>query len=82
MKFIQLRKELQYTIEKGTPIILDLKNVTFMDSAGLAALVLIQKRVNGAGGKLFLSSIREPVKMLFELTSMDRVFEIITDNDD
>ena len=77
-KIKPFRKEINNTLKKGANIIiLDLKNVTFMDSSGLAALVLIHKIVHAAGGKLFFSSISEPVRMLFELTSLERVFNII-----
>jgi anti-anti-sigma factor len=47
-----------------------------MDSSGLGALVLALKGVRAAGSKLFVCSINEQIKILFELTSMDRVFEI------
>ncbi|HEY9709957.1 MAG TPA: STAS domain-containing protein [Oculatellaceae cyanobacterium] len=82
-KIQQFRKEINNTLKKGTTtIILDLKNVTFMDSSGLSALVLVHKFVQAAGGKLFFCSISEPVKILFELTSMDRVFNIIENSDE
>jgi len=47
-----------------------------MDSSGLGALVLALKAVRMAGGRLFVCSINEQIRILFELTSMDRVFEI------
>ena len=75
-----LRQEISDLIESGTELVLiDFKDVTFMDSSGLGALVLALKTVRAAGGKLYLCSINEQVKMLFELTSMDRVFEIFPD---
>jgi anti-anti-sigma factor len=71
------RQEISTLVENGAEIVLvDLKDVTFMDSSGLGALVLALKNVRAVGVKLFLCSINEQVKMLFELTSMDRVFEI------
>jgi anti-anti-sigma factor len=76
----QFRKEINDCLKKGTNIVIvDLKNVTFMDSSGLGALVLARKTIQAARGKLLLSSISEPVKMLFELTSMNSVFEILSD---
>ena len=53
-----------------------------MDSSGLGALVLILKNVRSAGATLFLCSINEQIKMLFELTSMDRVFEIFSNREE
>lgn len=71
------RQEVSNCVKEGADIILiNFQEVTFMDSSGLGALVLALKTVRAAGGKLFLCSINEQIRMLFELTSMDRVFEI------
>ena len=53
-----------------------------MDSSGLGALVLALKTVRGAGLKMFVCSINEQIKMLFELTSMDRVFEVFENREE
>ncbi len=74
------RQQISDCVEKGSKVVLiDLKDVTFMDSSGLGALVLALKTVRAAGGKLYICSVNEQIKMLFELTSMDRVFEIFKD---
>lgn len=79
----ELRDCIDQGIEQGAKLILvDLKEVTFMDSSGLGALVTALKTVRSAGGKLCVCSINEQVKILFELTSMDRVFEIFRDQTD
>ena len=73
----QFRQEIGNLVESNVDIVLiDFQDVTFMDSSGLGALVLALKTVRAAGGKLFICSVNEQIKMLFELTSMDRVFEI------
>jgi anti-sigma B factor antagonist len=63
-------------------IIIDFKDVTFMDSSGLGALVMSLKNVRSAGSKLFICSVNEQIKMLFELTSMDRVFKIFSSREE
>lgn len=71
------REEVSDLVKNNVDIVLiDFAEVTFMDSSGLGALVLALKTVRAAGGKLFICSVNEQVRMLFELTSMDRVFEI------
>ncbi|HEY9751036.1 MAG TPA: STAS domain-containing protein [Allocoleopsis sp.] len=78
-----LRQEINQAVTANTDIVLiDLENVTFMDSSGLGALVIALKTVRTAGGKLFLCAINDQVKMLFQLTSMDRVFEIFPNRDE
>ena len=71
------RQEINDLVQNNVKIIvIDFKNVTFMDSSGLGTLVLSRKTVREAGAKLFLCSINEQIQMLFELTGMDRVFEV------
>ena len=75
--------QLDKSIEVGAQIILiDFENVTFMDSSGLGALVKALKVANAADVKLFLCSINEQIKMLFELTSMDSYFNICSSREE
>ena len=79
----ELRDRINQAIERDAKTILvDLSDVTFMDSSGLGALVTALKAVRATGGKLCICSVNEQVKILFELTSMDRVFEIFRDQSD
>ncbi len=57
-------------------LLIDLRNLTFMDSSGLGALVLAFKALRSAGKRMVICSINEQVRILFELTGMDKVFEI------
>ncbi len=76
-KASQFRQDIGALVEKGAKtILIDCQDITFMDSSGLGALVLALKTVRAAGSKLFVCSINEQIRILFELTSMDRVFEI------
>ncbi len=77
------REEITEIVEDGTQLVLiDLKNVTFMDSSGLGALVLAFKTLRAANSKLVLCSINEQIRILFELTGMDKVFEIFANQDE
>jgi anti-anti-sigma factor len=78
-KINELRQEIKELVEQTINwILIDFKKVTFMDSAGLGGLVLILKTVRSAEGRLFIMEINEQIKMLFELTNMDQVFEIVS----
>lgn len=71
------RQEISEIVDSGAKIILvDFQNVSFMDSSGLGALVLAFKTLRDADIKLVICSINEQVRILFELTGMDKVFEI------
>jgi anti-anti-sigma factor len=79
-KSTQFREQISELISEGINIILiDFKKITFMDSSGLGTLVMILKMIRGSGGRLFLMSLNDQVKMLFDLTNMGHVFEIIND---
>ncbi len=72
-----LRREITDIVEGGTNIVLvDFQDVTFMNSSGLGALVSTLRVVRSAGAELFLCSLSEQVRMIFELTKMDRVFKM------
>ncbi|NEO32438.1 MAG: STAS domain-containing protein [Symploca sp. SIO3C6] len=82
-KAASFRQEIADLVESNADIVLvDFSDVSFMDSSGLGALVLALKTVRAAGGKLFICSVNEQIRMLFELTSMDRVFEIHSTRED
>lgn len=73
----QFRQEIQKLLQTDPKVIvIDFKDVSFMDSSGLGALVLSLKTVRAAGAKLFLCSVNEQVMMLLELTDMHKVFRI------
>ena len=79
----EFREEVIKLLENKPKIVLiDLKDITFMDSSGLGALVLAFKTLRAADTKMVLCSINEQVKILFELTGMDKVFEIFSSQDE
>jgi len=83
VKSTQIRQQITELISQGVNIVLiDLKKVTFMDSSGLGALVLILKTLRASSGRLFLMSLNDQVKMLFELTNMGTLFDIVEDKAD
>ncbi|WP_284984082.1 STAS domain-containing protein [Arthrobacter sp. efr-133-TYG-118] len=54
-------------------IVVNLGETTFMDSSGLGALIGCLKAARQAGGDLRIAAVQPQVKMVLELTSMDRV---------
>ncbi|WP_373540668.1 anti-sigma factor antagonist [Chamaesiphon sp.] len=73
----QLRREIIEIANAGfSNVLLDCQNLTFMDSSGLAALVLASQKVREVNSQLSICSIDRQIKILFELSSMDEIFEI------
>jgi anti-anti-sigma factor len=62
--------------ENSVQIVIDLDGVNFIDSSGLSSLISALKGCREKGGYLRLARIQSPVKRVFELTMLDRVFEM------
>jgi anti-sigma B factor antagonist len=70
----RLREAVTSTVAKGhTRIAVDLANVDFMDSSGLGALISGLKTARQAGGDLRIAAPSEQVKLVLQLTNMERV---------
>ena len=59
----------------GQTVTIDLREVTFVDSMGLAALVRAQHRAVARGGSLQLVAPGERVLAVFRMTRLDRIFD-------
>ncbi len=70
----------QLTTEISAPgvagVLVDFAEVTFMDSAGLMALVSGLKQAKKMGRRLSICSVSPGIRMILELSQVDRVFKI------
>jgi anti-sigma B factor antagonist len=74
------RQTVDQLLREGVDVILiDLKDISFIDSSGLGTLVVLLKKVRSMERKLCICSINDQVRMLFELTNMDQVFDVYND---
>jgi anti-sigma B factor antagonist len=60
-------------------IVLDLRELTFMDSCGLGRLLAARKRARRAGRRLVLVRGGRAIQSLLAMTGMDEAFEIVGD---
>ena len=67
--------------KKPERIVIDLSRATYIDSAGVAALILAMQEVDAYGGKFFLSGLQETLRSIFETSRLDRIFRIFPDVD-
>ena len=73
-------QQIDEALDQGSDkILIDLSEITFVDSSGLGVLVVALKKVKASQKEMYICSVNEQVRMLFELTSMDRVFEVLPD---
>ncbi len=67
--------------KKPERLVVDLSDVSYIDSAGLAALIEAMQKVEGYGGKFMLAGLQETVRSIFEISRLDQVFQIFPDAD-
>lgn len=72
-----VKAALKDLLENGQlKIIVDLQEVPFIDSSGLAALVSGLRMAREKGGTVVLSRVQAQAQTVFRLTMLDRVFTI------
>ena len=62
-------------------VVVDFAEVTFMDSAGLMALVSGLKQAKKMGRRFSICSVSRGIRMILELSQVDRVFKIFENVD-
>ncbi|EPX75437.1 STAS domain-containing protein [Salipiger mucosus] len=66
--------------QKHDRLVIDLAEVSFIDSSGIGALVGVLKRV-GTRGEIVVCNLASSVQQMFRITRMDRVFSAYRDVD-
>jgi len=57
-------------------IVINMTQVSFVDSTGLSTLVQGTKQSREQNGDLFICGLQQSVRIIFELTRLDKYFEI------
>ena len=63
-------------------LVVNMSEVGFIDSTGLSTLIHGLKRSRNMNGDLKLCGLQQSVRMIFELTRLDKVFEFFVYEDD
>jgi anti-sigma B factor antagonist len=71
-----LRRVLHALGDAGADVVVDLTQVTFIDSTGVGLLVSALRRTERHGGSLSLVVDREPIMKVFRITALTRLFTI------
>jgi len=76
----QVRKKILALMKKKTEnLLVDLDGVSYMDSSGVATLVEALQLMKKRRGKLKLFNLRPAIRDVFELSRLDKVFDICED---
>jgi len=74
---VALRTALNDLIVGGSvDLVLDLTDVTFMDSTGLGAMIGTRRRVHAFQGSLAIVLTNDAILRVFEVTGLDKVFDL------
>ena len=71
-----LRRHIDRAAEPGEDLVIDLRQVTFIDSPGLGTLIHCDRVRRERGGQLVLRDPSGPVRDLFEVVRLANVIEI------
>ena len=79
----ELRRELMGLLHKKvSPLLVDFKEVSYIDSSGIATFVEGLKGIKTYGGRLKFFSIPDRIVEIFNFSKLDRVFEIYRNLDE
>ena len=67
------RAAVEKEVRPGAVVRLDLGSVRFIDSTALAELLRLRKALLGNDGRLLLTPLSDPVRVILELTGLDAV---------
>jgi anti-sigma B factor antagonist len=70
-----LKDAISEALKNGQPrVVLDLEGVSFVDSTGLGSVIAALKQIRSSQGDLRLAAPNQQVRVVLELTTLDRVF--------
>lgn len=72
-----LKRRLRNAIDEGwRRVVVDLTDVTFIDSSGIAALVFARRRLESSGGAIAIVAPSDQQQHVFRLTGLDDVLGV------
>ena len=74
---VEADKEFNKVLDAGKDkVLINLKELEYISSAGLRVLLVVAKRMQQKGGKVCLCTLAENVKEVFEISGFSSIFKI------
>jgi anti-sigma B factor antagonist len=72
------KKSMEALIKTGTAhrVVLDATDLTFIDSMGLGVLISYMRKFQEADGEIKVAALTSDVQSIFEITRLNRLFDI------
>ena len=77
----RFREAVEPYLKQGRGVVADLSEVTFCDSTGLGAIVVLHRMANAAGVPFALRSPRHRVAAVLAMTGVDQIVTVLSDPD-
>jgi len=78
-----MRQKFDELIEKNiSKIIINFQDVSYIDSSGLATVIEMLQRLKKSQGQLRLANLSEKLKNLFEITKIDKLFQMYSSEEE
>lgn len=75
----RLRQQVKGLLPTNPQIVLNLRDLTFLDSGGMGTLIELLASAQKAGGRLKLSSLSKHIRDALTITKLMVVFEVFPD---
>ncbi len=72
-----LREDVVGKMKDGMNVLFDLGKMVHIDSSGLGVLVQVLQKAKASGGRVVLAALQSGPKIVFDITKVSRVFEIV-----
>ena len=76
VEYLQPRWFAQLDDHRPHCLVIDLSDVTFLDSSGISLILQMHKRQQRAGGAVVITNPPQFIRKLLELTGVDQVVEV------
>ncbi len=70
------RREMDHVLSEATEVVLDMRQLRFVDSSGLGAILSSLRRLSSSGGDLRLACVTPEVAALLQLVRLDQIIGI------
>ena len=71
------RDEILGRMKDGQNVLFNLEKMTHIDSSGIGVLVQVLQKAKSQGGKVVLAALQSGPKIVFDITKVNRVFDIV-----
>lgn len=70
------KRDLHAVLAEHPRVVLDLRNVEFLDSSGLGALLSCLRKANAFAGDIKLCNVQDVVRAVLTMTRLDRILDV------